>query len=58
MLFQAGDIEKLKTLLIYAINNKTKMKEMGSNGRDYVEENFSEEKILLEWENFYLENVN
>jgi len=47
----------LKTLLIYAINNKTKMKEMGSNGRDYVEENFSEEKILLEWENFYFENV-
>ena len=57
LLFQAGDIEKLKTLLIYAINNKTKMKEMGSNGRDYVEENFSEEKILLEWENFYFENV-
>ena len=51
------DIEKLKTLLIYAINNKTKMKEMGSNGRDYVEENFSEEKILLEWEKFYLKNV-
>ena len=34
------------------------MKEMGSNGRDYVEENFSEEKILLEWENFYFDNVN
>ena len=57
LLFQAGDVEKLKTLLIYAINNKTKMKELGSNGRDYVEENFSEEKILLEWEKFYLKNV-
>ena len=42
---------------MYAINNKTKMKEMGNNGRNYVEENFSEEKVLVEWVKFYTENV-
>ncbi len=58
LVFQVGDIEKLNDHLIYAINNKKRMKEMGYNGRDYVEENFSEEKILVEWERFYMENVN
>ena len=58
LVYQVGDIEKLNSHLIYAIKNNAKMKEMGNNGRDYVEDNFSEEKILVEWERFYLENVN
>ena len=57
LVFQAGDTEKLTDLLIYAINNKKKMKEMGGNGRDYVEKNFSEKNILTEWKRFYSENV-
>ncbi len=57
LVFQVGDIEKLNGHLVYAINNKTKMKEMGNNGRNYVEENFSEEKVLVEWVKFYTENV-
>ncbi len=57
LIFKTGDIDELTKLLIYSINNRQEMKRMGENGRKYVKQNFSEEKILLEWEKFYFKNV-
>lgn len=41
----------------FALAEPTKMKQMGAMGRTYVGENFSEEKVLKKWEQFYAKFV-
>lgn len=42
-------LEKMK----FAISEPEIMKQMGKNGRIYVNENFSEAKVLKKWMDFY-----
>ena len=48
-----GDVDDLKQKLIYALNHRAKLRAMGKAGRKYVKANFSEKRLLEEWESFY-----
>lgn len=47
------NIDSIKEKLIFALENKDLMKEMGLNGRKYVHENFSEKIVVNAWVGFY-----
>ena len=48
-----GDVDDLKQKLTYALNHREELRAMGKAGRKYVEANFSEKRLLEEWESFY-----
>ena len=48
-----GDVEHLKEQLSFALNHPKELNAMGKAGRNYVEANFSEKRLLKEWESFY-----
>jgi len=50
---RVGDVDDLKQQLTYALNHPEQMRKMGQAGRKYVEANFSESLLLIEWERFY-----
>ena len=50
---RVGDVEHLKDQLSFALNHPKEMRAMGKAGRTYVEANFSEKRLLEEWESFY-----
>ena len=47
------NIDSIHERLIFALANKKLMKEMGLNGRKYVQENFSEKIVVNAWISFY-----
>ena len=47
------NIDSIHERLIFALANKKLMKEMGLNGRKYVQENFSEKIVVNAWVSFY-----
>ena len=50
---RVGDVEHLKEQLSFALNHPKELNAMGKAGRNYVEANFSEKRLLKEWESFY-----
>ena len=52
-----GDVADLQQQLSYAIHHPEEMNAMGKAGRNYVQDNFSEEYLLAEWAAFYKENL-
>ena len=50
---RVGDVDHLKKQLTFALNHPKEMRSMGKAGRKYVEDNYSEKRLLEEWENFY-----
>ena len=50
---RVGDVDHLKKQLTFALNHPKEMRSMGKVGRKYVEDNYSEKRLLEEWENFY-----
>ena len=50
---RVGDVEHLIEQLSFALNHPKEMRAMGKAGRTYVEANFSEKRLLEEWESFY-----
>ena len=51
------NINSIQEKLIFALENKDLMKEMGLNGRKYVQEKFSQEIVIKEWIKYYQKNV-
>ena len=54
---RVGAVAHLKEQLLWALQHPKEMRAMGKNGRVYVEENFTDEKLLLYWKDFYIHNL-
>ena len=51
------NINSIQEKLIFALENKDLMKEMGLNGGKYVQEKFSQEIVIKEWIKYYQKNI-
>lgn len=51
--FTSGDVEGLRSKIIYCLNNKASVEEAGVKAREYVESNFNEEKHYLKLIDIY-----
>ncbi|MFP2994584.1 glycosyltransferase family 4 protein [Spongiivirga sp. MCCC 1A20706] len=54
---KVGDMESLYAQMNKLSEDEALRKFLGSNGRKYIEENFSVERLIKEWVNFYKERV-
>jgi glycosyltransferase involved in cell wall biosynthesis len=50
-----GDLQALRSVFLYALKNKEKVKEMGKNAKFVSNSFFSEKTILADWKNLMLE---
>jgi len=53
LLFDSGDVEHLASDILYLLNNESKSKEMGFNGKQFVKDNFTLEKVVDQLEKIY-----
>ena len=54
---EVKSIQSLLEKMNYALDEPKSMKQMGKKGRDYVSENFSNEKVMEKWLEFYAKFV-
>lgn len=53
LFFDSGDVEYLARNILYLLNNESKSKEMGFNGRQLVKDNFTLENVVDQLEKVY-----